>query len=650
MDTSLLAFLLAASAAVAVSVLIYRRRELDVRGRGVLAGLRASVLVLLLLLVWNPQLPRGLAPEVASDAWVLLDRSLSMGADPGAWEEAIRRARGAGAGARLVTFGSQVRVEAADALASTEPDQSSTLLATALERAAEAGARTVTVVSDLRVRDGTAATAVLRRIPARVTFARVGGDVRNAGLAEALAPRTVESGQPVPVELVVQGEGGEVGDSVTIEVREDGRLVASERAALPGEGRQIRSHLDLPAPDRERQVRYTARVSLEGDAFPPDDERVFRVDVGPEVRGAVLLSLRPTWEPRFLLPVLQQVTGLTARGYLALADGRFLAAGGGLDDRTPADEPAVRQAMAGAELLVLHGVGSGAPDWVVEAAASAGRLLVFAHDPEGAALAGVDVADPVPGEWYPVPELPASPLASDLSGADFSGLPPLTTVLPLSSGSLPVPLGLLRDGRGRQEAALALNTRSGRRRAAVLASGFWRWGFREGRAREAYRRLWAAVSGWLLATQSVASGPGVRPSDRVLPRDEPVEWRAPGLAGDTVALQVRGSDGVVLDTTLAIPPSESFRTNPLSPGEYSFVAGARGVADAHGSGAFDIESFTDELLLLPVALDATEGSTSPAVATAAPAGRPLRTYPAPYLVLLTLLCVEWIARRRLGLR
>lgn len=651
MDASLLAFLLSAGAAVAVAVLIYRRRELRVPGRGVLALVRATVLVLALLLVWNPQLPGNLAPTTTADSWVLLDRSMSMGADAEAWRQVLGRVRGSiNPGMRVATFGSGVRIVPADSLIDLAADDPSTNLATAIERAAEAGARSIRVVSDLRVRDGTAAAAVLRRTPADIAFDQVGGRVRNVGLAEVMAPRDVESDQSVTLALVVQGEGGEAGDSVTVDVREGERLVASQRLPMPGDGRQVRTQVTVPAPAVEGQVRYRIAAHLPGDTFAADDERIVRVDVGPEIRGAVLLSLHPDWEPRFLLPVLQQVTGLTTRGYLSLRNGRYLVAGGGTDERGTVPEDEVRRAVTGAELLVLHGVGRGAPEWIVQAAESAGRLLVLAHDPGGAALAGVEVGPPLPGEWYVAGELPASPLAADLSGTDFAGLPPLGGILPLATPSL-MPLTLLRDGRGDPESALALNEVGGRRRVAMLAVGFWRWGFREGTARDAYRRLWAAVSGWLLATESVALGPGVRPSDRVLPRGEPINWRAGGLAGDTVRLQISRDGADVLDTVFAVPPSESFTTNPLAPGEYTFLARAGEGSEPDGSGEFDVEEFTDELLLPPVPLEGISAADqTPAAGTPTPAGRPLRTYPALYLILLALLCLEWIARRRLGLR
>ena len=55
------------------------------------------------------------------------------------------------------------------------------------------------------------------------------------------------------------------------------------------------------------------------------------------------------------------------------------------------------------------------------------------------------------------------------------------------------------------------------------------------------------------------------------------------------------------------------------------------------------------MLRLPV--PATELSVPvPPASAALPRSRPLRTWPLAYLVILAALCMEWIGRRRAGLR
>jgi len=90
----------------------------------------------------------------------------------------------------------------------------------------------------------------------------------------------------------------------------------------------------------------------------------------------------------------------------------------------------------------------------------------------------------------------------------------------------------------------------------------------------------------------------------------------------------------------------SATTGVLPPGTYAYHA-LSGDGVEH-EGRFDVEARTLEMLPVPEVPEAAEGEAVRQVRGTA--GRPLRTLPWPYLLLLTSLCVEWIARRRVGLR
>ena len=76
-----------------------------------------------------------------------------------------------------------------------------------------------------------------------------------------------------------------------------------------------------------------------------------------------------------------------------------------------------------ADIVVLHGLGAGAPDWARQVAAQAPRTVVFVSDPAGAVAAGVRVVSSQPGEWYLDTELPPSPLLADLAALTVPGAP-----------------------------------------------------------------------------------------------------------------------------------------------------------------------------------------------------------------------------------
>lgn len=636
-------------AACGFSVWIYQRRELPVAGRRWLALARALSICAVLLLIWNPRLPAA-DDGIAQGAVVLLDGSLSMAAGPPggetAWADAVREARRlASGGGRILVFGDAVAASTADQLEGSAPAAASSRLLPALRAAAESGARAVTVVSDGRLTD--ADFGGLPVVPGlEVRLRVVGATVANAGVADFAAPARAERGTPLAAEVTVFGEAAP-GAAARIEVREEDRLVASVPVEIPPPGQVVRVPVDLPAPATEGVVRYAATVVLEGDGFAADDRRVRHVRVAAPRAGLVLLSLRPDWEPRHLLPVLEDVTGLSARGYLRVAGTRYLPIGRGDEVGDELAEGELGTMLGAADIVVLHGVGATAPAWVRDAARNAARLLVFPADRAGASLGGVAVAGGVEGEWYVAADLPASPLAGQFAGLDLGALPPLTALHPATAPSGAVALQVHLGGRGAGEAALVLIAGEGRRVGVGLAEGYWRWAAREGTPRRAYRSLWAGVANWLFAGERPMTTGPPGPAEAVIARGSPVRWRVPGMAGEELGLLVAGAGETVLESTVAVDATETFTTPPLDPGAYDFVL-SPGAGGEGTSGRFDVERYTGELRVPPV-LDAVAGSAAEGGGRAAPV-RPLRTHPAPYMLVLALLCGEWIGRRRRGLR
>ena len=225
-------------------------------------------------------------------------------------------------------------------------------------------------------------------------------------------------------------------------------------------------------------------------------------------------------------------------------------------------------------------------------------------------------------------------------------MPPLTGILPLAGEQSGSALHVRLGGAGDPETALVLQQQGRRRAAVVLARGFWRWSFRDGEPREQYRRLWAAVGGWLMADEPLGTGPGVRPAGAVLPRGAALRWRGGGYEGEEVALTVSDSSGtVVLDSTVAIPAAGFFTSPPLDPGRYGYHVAAGDTT----SGDFEVTSFSGDMLHR--ALDPAELTVRAAPGGSSfEGGRPLRTWPLLYLVILAALCCEWVGRRRAGLR
>ena len=645
-----------ALAAGLFAVWIYERRELPISGRRILASARAATLVLIVLLLWNPRLPALGGAEGAGGRWTLLDGSLSMAVVRGEggvlWSEALARARDREvSGDRVMVFGSGLAVTT-DSLSEATVLDPHSLLAPALERVAESGSREVVVISDLRLSDPETVGSTLARLGIRASFDVVGGAPRNVAVPVAELPPVIESGDSLIADVAVRSMGTSVADSILVEIREEGDLKASRKVVSPPEGRLSRLRMPVSPPSRTGLLRYEIRATLAGDAFPADDARVRFVEVDPEAGGLVLISLKPDWEPRFLLPVLEQVTGLPGHGYLRLSEGRFMPLSAADGASAVLADGDVQARAETSEVLVVHGAAGDMPSWLVDALAGASRSIVFLDEPAAARSVGLDIGAALSGEWYPSGDLPPSALASNLVGVPWTGLPPLTGVLPLSRAAPGlVPMELQLQGSGPAEAAMVLQGTRGRRQAVVLASGFWRWGFRDGAPRDAYRRLWAGVVGWMLANEPLGSGPGVAPIERIVGRGDEVVWRAGAWSGQSLRFVINSAGAVVMDTALVVSPAGDVRSGVLPPGAYDYRVESSDGTNNVGEGRFEVETYSGDLLeSVYEPAGETGGVTGRAVLVQDFPGRPLRTHAFPYLLLIGLLSGEWIGRRRRGLR
>lgn len=637
-------FLAASALALAFVALLYRGHEPAARARWVLGGLRAFVLVVLLLLLFDPDLRDRSARGAASA--VLLDGSLSMrGLVDGEtrWERALADIGEADA----LVFGEDVVRVAADSLAAHAPAGSRSGVLEAVRVAAEAGARRIDVWTDGELEDADAAAAAARGLGVDLTWRDVGGGApANAGLAEFTAPRWGAPGDTLEasVAIAVAGEAGP--DTLLVEVRDRDAVLGAVRIAAPVEGRLARATLPFVVPAQPgSDLRLEARV-VPGGAHVEDDVRLAYLRVTEEGGGVVVVALAPDWETRFLLPTLATASGLRATGFLATGDGGFVRAGGRAGR---ASAGAVASAAREADVLVLLGAGEATPEWA-RALLRGGPPLVMLPAPDGSPP-GLAITGPAmePQEWYLTEAPPASPLASTVADLVVDSLPPLSGLRPLLPGAPPhrTVLTARRGRRGAEVPVLVIGGDGGRRWAAPVAEGFWRWSLRGGAARASYRRLWSAVLGWLMGAEPARGGDPVRPVDRVVARGAPQRWQV-AAAADSLVVRYVSSAGDSLERRA--PVVDGFASlDPLQPGEYAYEAALVGAEGSDvASGSLSVETYTREFLRPRIAL--TDVSGAAAVGVSAAGARPLHTRPWVYVLLLAALAAEWTLRRRQGLR
>ena len=623
-------------AAIAISAFTYLRREPGGRGRPVLIALRAASLILIVLLLFDPHLPTQ--GNRGNETRVIVDGSLSMRMG-GAWQRAVAAA--STGEERVLVTGSDVRSIPLDSLRTIEPVMGASRVLPALQSAAEANASRVLLLTDGAIDD---AADVARWLPAlgiSLDVRNVGGAaIPNRAISTVEAPAWAEAGKPLTFRIRRASNTQDTSASNVI-VRQGEQIVARTArdtvtfiASGPSEGGLVRF-----------DVAYETR-----DSIPDDDVRSIYVFISDKPAGVAVVSFDPDWEPRFLHPVLDAALGLPVRTYLRMPAGLYVRGGGGLEAGTRADESEVLRAVRDADLLVLHGLTPGAPEWAQNYARTARRLIVFPG--EAGIQSPIPTSGSVEADWYVAPELSASPITALLAGMDIAALPPLNSLQSTTLGEeVWTPLYAGRTPRGGESPVVAAGEQGGRRWAVALGRGYWRWSFRGGSAQDAYERLWGAIAGWVVQDRAQVAGSAIRPVQRSVPRATPVRWLAPGIAADSFVLSLGNGAGPATRTVIMAEAGDTIASPAPAPGHYTYDirAYSGGSEVARSAGPLTMESYSPEFIRHVVDLEALEKAPA-ALSRAARAGQPLHTLSWLYVLLVALLCAEWILRRRWGLR
>jgi hypothetical protein len=562
-----------------------------------------SALGLLLLNVSCPSTAGPLRPLV------LLDGSLSMGAPGGRWTEARDSARRAG---EVRLFGDEV------AIPDTIPSRGRSLLGPALTAAA-ASERPVVVMTDGEIEDaGDLPPELLGRATVKLFPRAPGGDL---ALTAVSGPARVTAGDSIVLDLEVRALAGARADSVRVEVGSADDTVAARWVRLEPSGA---ARVRLPVSSTAiGPGTHPLTVALAGtdDAEPRTDARVHIVTVA-RTPGVVLLAAPGDWDSRFLYRTLRDVAQLPVRGFVRLQGERWRS----MEDLAQVSVERVRQAARGADLLVLKGDPGG-----MSQGSAARGIWYWPSGERGAA--------PIAGDWYlTAPDV--SPIAGAFMGMPVDSFPPATRLVPLQPIAAEwVGLTAQLGRRGAARPAVTGRVEGRVRSLTVATDGLWRWAFRGGSSEQSYRNWVATTASWLLAGADTVRGVAapVRP---VVQNGRPLvfEWTGAGPAIATPVVWSGPGVGGTRTDTLRFDGAGRAPVR-LPPGEYRYrlVGG--------GGGTVAVEQYSDELLPAPVTLPArTARANRPRNRTSA------RDWLWLFAIAVAALSVEWLARRRLGLR
>jgi len=595
-------WLLALAVGIVVALIQYGARDLRSGGPSMVAALlRVAAVTLLVALLLDA--PAARSHPVST--WAALDASLSMTrGDSAVWRAAGDTIRRAGAESVFV-FGDSVR----RGNPANAPSDLSTQLRPAVERALGAG-HPLVVVTDGEIDDPDAA----RGLPAGSRIVVLAHQVRRDLAAASIdVPRAVVSGDTIEARVgVAAGSGGARAGTLTVAL--EGRTIATVPIdSLPPFGERtivVRSKLEgSSGPSILRAI-----VASPGDGERRNDTASVAIDLS-RAATAVFVSTSPDFDARYALAVLRGSLGIPTRGFFRVAPGEWRIEGA----LTPVPESDVRQAVREAPVAIIHGDTSafGPPRSI-----TLGPLALI-------------VTTSTEGEWYPA-AAPASPLSAALSGLVWDSLPPVGIATNPPKGTWQ---GVeARRGRGDERKAIVVGTDEPRRVAIVAASGLWRWRFRGGVASDAFTALWGSIFDWLAAER--ADHRAAVPDDRMLRAGDPVRWRR-GSQTDSVVpvtLHQRGSTRVDSLTLRFGGTASVVETKPLAPGIYDVTT--------RGGGALLAVNPSREWL--PRAPRVPAGAVRGAIS--ADVGPRLRTAGWAYALAILLLCVEWILRRKRGMR
>jgi hypothetical protein len=601
------AWLVALLIGALLAAFAYVRREgrttLSILPVALLRGFAATLVAALAL-----DAPAGRARRPAP--FVALDASASWlrGGDTVAW----RAARDSAAASRadsVFVFGDSLRHAVDETRA---PSDRASRVAPAVERALGVG-RPLTVITDGEIADPEA----LNGLPAGSRVIVVPRAVRvDAALTAMEAPRAIVDGDTIEVRLTTAaGAAGAPGGLLTLTL--NGRVLGRlPTIPLPAFGERVLTIRAPVAGGRVGPALLQAVVVTPGDVELRNDTLVVGVQIARGAR-AVFVSTAPNLDARFALTVLRGALSIPTRGYYRVASGTWRVEG----PLSPISETEVRTAIREAPLVILHGDTAlfGAPRAITNGALA----LMVAPLPDD-------------GEWY-ASAAPPSPLSSALSGLPWDSLPPIDASAAEPQGEW---IGLeTRRGRGGERRIVIVGSERSRRVVVVTANGLSGWRARGGTPADAYAAVWGGVFDWLAAGRGDVRG--LVPDAEVIREGDAMRWRRGNTTDSVVAVTLaRRAPGARPESLMVrfAPDVAVAETTPLAQGIYDLaVPGGRALIAVNASAE-----------LLPRAARVRSGAIrgTPA-ATNAPTVRSLRWI---YALAIGLLCVEWLLRRRAGMR
>jgi uncharacterized membrane protein len=377
-----LAALAIGAAFIVAAAVTYRRARVRgrVRDRIVLAGLRIAIVALVLFCLFRPVLVVRAAVPQQNFLGILLDDSRSMQiAD---WDgrprgEFVRNQFGA-AEAPLIKALSErfaVRVfrfsSTANRLASSGEltfGGAQTKLAAALDGAREelaglplAGLVLVSDGADTSDASLSESLLALKAETVPVFSVGVGRETldRDIQVDRASTPRTVLKGTALLIDLVIT-HAGYAGETITVDVEDDGRIVGSQQVRLPTDGGPATVRVRATATEAGPRVFRFRVPPAPGEVVTENNVREALIDVRDTREKILYFEGEPRWEMKFIRRAAADDKNLQIVTLQRTADNKYLRIGVDDSDELVGGFPQTRDELFAYRGLILGSIEAGA--------------------------------------------------------------------------------------------------------------------------------------------------------------------------------------------------------------------------------------------------------------------------------------------------
>jgi uncharacterized membrane protein len=375
---------------------------------------------------------------------------------------------------------------------------------------------------------------------------------RDVQIDRVSTPRTVLKGASLLVDLVVR-QTGYSGQTITVDVEDEGRIVGSQQTRLPSDGSPASVRIRATADEAGPRL-FSFRVTpLEGELVAQNNVREALVDVRDERERILYFEGEPRWEMKFLKRAVADDENLELVALQRTADNKYMRIFGDEPDdpeQLVGGFPQTREELFRYRALILGSVEAGVfsgdqlqmiADFVDR---RGGGLLMLggARSFGEGGYGGTPVADALPliidprrrasepsglvrlkiapsraGQGHAVTQIAETEAASIARWADL----PLVTTVNEALDAKPAATVLLNgtDEGGREQVVLA-SQRYGRGKAAALTlQDTWQWQMHVSIPLEdqTHEHYWRQLMRWLV--EGVPEVVDVRTPDRVEPGD-----------------------------------------------------------------------------------------------------------------------------------